>query len=63
MDNMVVTMWFGIKGWSSFDVCLFIYIWFVYVLYTISSPYLLMFGDECVRYTKADDVGGGSGEA
>ncbi|QCD96156.1 hypothetical protein DEO72_LG6g858 [Vigna unguiculata] len=28
----------------------------------MDSPYLLMFGDECVRYTKADDVGGGSGE-
>jgi len=52
MDNMVVAMWFGIKGWSSFDVCVFIYIWIVYVYYTVSSPYLLAFGDDRIRGTR-----------
>jgi len=25
MDNMVVAMWYGIKGWGSFDKCIHIY--------------------------------------
>jgi len=34
------------------------------MLYTVSSPYLLVFSDDHVlRYTRADDVIGGSGEA
>jgi len=32
--------------------------------YTISSPYLLVIGDDCViRYTRLDDVIGNVGEA
>jgi len=34
------------------------------MLYTVISPYLLVFGDDCVmRYTATDDVAGGAGEA
>jgi len=44
-------MWYEIKGWNSFGVFVMIYM-FVYIFYTVSSPYLLMFGDDRVlRYT------------
>jgi len=38
---------------------------YVYIfIYTISSPYLLVFGDDrVIRYMGVDDVAGGSGEA
>jgi len=34
MDNMVVAMWFGINGWHSFDVCVFIYLNCICFLYS-----------------------------
>jgi len=43
-------------------VCAYIFELYMCVLYC-SSPYLLVFGDDCVlRYTQTDDVVGGFGE-
>jgi len=40
------------------------YIFELSINLSISSPYLLVFGDDCViRYTRAYDVAGGAGEA
>jgi len=37
---------------------------YIYVFIYVSSPYLLMFDDDCVMiYTIADDVASGAGEA
>jgi len=41
-----------------------IYLYHIYEFYTISSPYLLVFGDDrVIRYMGANDVAGGAGEA
>jgi len=37
MDNMVVAMWYGIKGYSSFDGCMHIYLNCLYV-YLLAYP-------------------------
>jgi len=60
---MVLGMCVKSKDMSSFGVIEII--WFVCILfYFVSSPYLLVFGDDHVlRYTWADDVTGGFGEA
>jgi len=34
------------------------------IVYSVSSPYLLVFGDDhVIRYTRTNDVVGGAGEA
>jgi len=57
MINMVVAMWYGIKGRNSFvclcdiykcAICLYVYF--------VSSPYLLVFGDDRVRDTREQMV-------
>jgi len=45
--NMVVAMWYGIKGWNSFGVIVI----YMFTL-NVSSPYLLVFGDDRVRGTR-----------
>jgi len=43
-------------------VCVCVCVCFFFI-YTISSPYLLVFGDDRVmRYTGVDNVAGGTGE-
>jgi len=44
--------------WCDCVICIFVAIYIF-----VSSPYLLMFGDDRTWYTGADDVVGGSGEA
>ena len=58
---MVVSMLYGIKGWNSFGVVviyvsvvyIYIYIYtyiYIYIyVYSISSPYLLVFGNDHIR--------------
>ena len=47
---------------SLISVC--IYIWIVSIYVYVSSPYLLVFGDDRVmHYTIANDVAGGASEA
>ena len=52
MDDMVATMWYGIKGWNSFGVFVSIYMLCIYVCLIVSSPYLFVFGDDRVRGTR-----------
>jgi len=40
MDNMVVAMWYGIKGYSSFDGFICIYLNYLYV-YLLAHPICL----------------------
>jgi len=41
-----------------------IYYYYIYEFYTVSSSYLLVFGDDLVTYyTGANDVAGGAGKA
>ena len=66
--NMVVTMFYGIGVWRIPDrVCVCVCVcalYFGYVcIYVVSSPYLLVFGDDrVIRYMGVDDVTGGAGE-
>jgi len=54
MNNMVVAMWYGFKGRNSFGVFLrYIYTCAIYLhVYFVSSPYLLVFGEDRVRGTR-----------
>ena len=55
-----------IRRWNSLMcVCgYWVMILYIYVFIYVSSPYLLMFDDDCVMiYTIADDVASGAGEA
>jgi len=45
-------MWNEIKGWNSFGIFILIYINVIYMIVDISSPYLLVFGDDRVRDTR-----------
>jgi len=46
-------------------MCMCVHFNYVYVyIYVVSSPYLFVFGDDRVtRYTRANDVTSGAGEA
>jgi len=50
---MVVAMWHEIKGGNSFGICVLTYKCLVYMIdvFIISSPDLLVFGDDHVRGT------------
>jgi len=41
MDNMVVAVWYGIKGLSSFDECMYIYLNCIYNLIMLAHPICL----------------------
>ena len=59
-----MTMWFGIKAWTPFYVCAYISYVCMHMFYTVSSPYLLVFGNgRVLSYTRAYNVAGGSGVA
>jgi len=62
--NMVVTMFYGIGVWRIPDRVCVCALYFGYVcIYVVSSPYLLVFGDDrVIRYMGVDDVTGGAGE-
>jgi len=49
---MVATMWYGIKGWISFGVFVIYVYTCIYTYFIVSSPYLLVFGDDRVRGTR-----------
>jgi len=49
---MVMAMCYGIRGWNSFGlVVIYVYVC-IYVYFIVSSPYLCVFGDDCVRGTR-----------
>jgi len=54
--NMVVAMFSRIGGWRFSYECVFTLYCLIFI-YSVSSPYMLMFRDDCVTcYMRADDV-------
>jgi len=48
---VVVTIGCGIKGWISFCVVMIYVYACIYAYFIVSSPYLLVFGDDHIRST------------